>query len=114
MPGLSWETSSYPSPKRRIEPGARFSRTTSQDLASSRNIFLPWGCFRSRVTLLTPWARLRKRVERSLLFWGSSCQPLAPAKGPFPRTGSPLPGISTLMTSAPNRARFMAQNGPAK
>ena len=99
---------------RRSEPGARFSTTTSHVDAMSKNICLPLGFFRSMVTLFTPWVRLRNLVEisSSVCFW--VLVPWAPAKGPLPRTGSPLPGISTLITSAPIRARFMDAKGPAR
>ena len=40
--------------------------------------------------------------------------PPGPANGPLPRTGSPRSGTSTLITSAPNLARFMLKYGPAK
>ena len=52
--------------------------------------------------------------EMSESVWRCALVPFGPAKGPLPRTGSPLPGISTFITSAPRRARFMEQKGPAR
>ena len=99
-PGFSFESRSQPRPHFSIAPGRKFSTTMSAPAASLRTISCASGCLRSSVTdfLLracayhhsdVPWCSLRHFLS-----------------------GSPAPGGSILITSAPNSASRRAQNGP--
>src|SRR6185312_3764182 len=82
-------------------PGRKFSTTTSAEASRRRRISCPSGAFRSRVRLFLLRLTDRKYVA-------SPC-----TNGGQPRVSSPLPGSSTLMTSAPMSPRDMVQKGPA-
>ena len=90
-PGLAVATSAYPRPKRAIVPGARFSTSTSADVASSKASVRSAGSPRSshteRLLRLTDW----KYVD----------VPSSACGGPQDLVSSPRGGRSTLMTSAP-------------
>src|SRR5262245_1866134 len=64
-------------------------------------IACPSGAFMLRVRLFLLRLTERKYVASP------------PANGGHPRVSSPLPGSSTLMTSAPMSPRIIEQNGPA-
>src|SRR5215813_7590300 len=82
-------------------PGRKFSRTTSALATSVRRMACPSGAFMLRVRLFLLRLTERKYVASP------------PAKGGQPRVSSPLPGSSTLMTSAPMSPRIIEQKGPA-
>ena len=74
-----------PSPRRSITPVAKFSTSTSHRSASARATSTAAGCFRSSTMPRFAWPR-------------TVCSSDA-------RPGSPRPGASTLITSAPIAAR---------
>src|ERR1700730_13253654 len=82
-------------------PGLKFSSTTSALAASLRRMACPSGAFMLRVRLFLLRLTERKYVASP------------PVKGGQPRVSSPLPGSSTLMTSAPMSPSDIEQNGPA-
>ena len=92
----------YPTPKRSIVPGEKFSTTTS-DLSAS--FIKQLRAFR------------RHQIERDALLAAINTVVVAGVAagiiGAKPRESSPRPGTSILMTSAPRSARFIVQNGPA-
>ena len=61
-----------------MEPGDRFSITTSDCFAISRNIPRPSGSFRLSVTLFTPSERFRNRTEMSSSVRRSASIPFGP------------------------------------
>src|SRR6266700_3015925 len=83
-------------------PGLKFSSTTSALATSLRRMACPSGAFMLRVRLFLLRLTERKYVASP------------PAKGGQPRVSSPLPGSSTLMTSAPMSPSDIEQNGPAR
>src|SRR6266850_4713311 len=82
-------------------PGLKFSRTTSALATSLRRMACPSGAFMLRVRLFLLRLTERKYVASP------------PENGGQPRVSSPLPGSSTLITSAPMSPRIIEQNGPA-
>src|SRR5262244_4310328 len=82
-------------------PGRKFSKTTSARAMRRRRMACPSGAFMFRVRLFLLRLTDMKYVASP------------PAKGGQPRVSSPLPGSSTLMTSAPMSPSDMAQKGPA-
>src|SRR5215468_9541576 len=82
-------------------PGRKFSSTTSARAMRARRISCPSGGFMLSVRLFLLRLTDRKYVASPA------------ANGGHPRVSSPLPGSSTLMTSAPMSPRDMAANGPA-
>src|SRR5213594_4723883 len=99
--GLIACSASQPRPQRSRTPGRKFSRTTSQ-------------CVTSRRTMSCPFGRCRSSVMSFLLRLSTANQYVQPsAVGPRRRRSSPRPGISVLITSAPNSAISAPQNGPA-
>src|SRR6266536_2990174 len=85
-----------------MTPGPKFSSSTSAVLSSARNTSPPPGCLRLSVRLrLLPLKARKKRASASgRSFW-------------LYRATSPLPGSSTLTTSAPSQARICPHEGPA-
>src|SRR5919107_3050343 len=101
-PGLISLKSSYPRPHRSKVPGLKFSTTTSALAMRRRATSCPCSSRKFRVTDFLLRAMIgHQRVRPSL-----RCLPQR-------RMGSPLPGGSTLMTSAPKSARSWPQKGPA-
>src|SRR5918912_3494694 len=101
-PGLASLKSSYPRPHRSSVPGLKFSTTTSAPEMRRRARSCPSSSRKFRVTDFLLRAMMgHQRVRPSL-----RCLPHS-------RMGSPLPGGSTLMTSAPKSARSWPQKGPA-
>ena len=84
------------------EPGRKFSRRTSLLRTSRRKMSRPSSVLRLRVTLFLLRLMDMKYVDSP------------PTNGGQLRVSSPLPGSSTLMTSAPMSARIIEQNGPAR
>src|SRR5215468_5085942 len=82
-------------------PGRKFSSTTSAFAIRRRRMAWPSGAFMLRVRLFL------------LRFTDMKYVASPPEKGGQPRVSSPLPGSSTLMTSAPMSPSDMEQNGPA-
>src|SRR5712664_4834595 len=83
-------------------PGLKFSRTTSALATSLRRMACPSGAFMLRVRLFLLRLTERKYVASP------------PENGGQLRVSSPLPGSSTLMTSAPMSPSIIAQKGPAR
>src|SRR5215831_3787383 len=82
-------------------PGAKFSTITSQVFTSASSTALPCGLRPSMVIERLLWFSMVKyRLSTPFL----SCN--------WPRVMSPVPGRSTLITSAPNHARSCVQVGP--
>src|SRR5918912_3030787 len=101
-PGLASLKSSYPRPHRSRVPGLKFSTTTSAPEMRRRARSCPSSFRKFRVTDFLLRAMMgHQRVCPSL-----RCLPQT-------RMGSPLPGGSTLITSAPKSASSWPQNGPA-
>src|SRR5918997_2959983 len=101
-PGLVSLRSSYPRPHRSSVPGLKFSTTTSALAIRRRANSCPCSSRKFRVTDFLLRAMMgHHRVRPSL-----RCRPHS-------RMGSPWPGGSTLMTSAPKSARSWPQKGPA-
>ena len=84
-------------------PGRKFSISTSTRSANWRAMPRPLSVCRFSVMLFLFLPRLRHQNDVPLS--SSSRQP---------RIGSPLPGGSTLITSAPKYPRTQPANGPAK
>ena len=105
-------STSYPSPRRSINPARKFSMTTSLMLTSSSMIALPFGC---RISAVTPSLLMCSVLNQPLRFHGSS--PRSPSgRLPEPtimRCGSQARIDSTLMTSAPMSASSFVACGPA-
>ena len=99
--GLRACRSSGPSPQPSMAPGRKFSISTSASRASSRTMACACGWRKSnaRDCLLRDWTCHHTEVP------SLSRRHL--------RNGSPLPGGSILMTSAPKSARVLAAKGPA-
>src|SRR5437763_1883723 len=83
-------------------PGPKFSTSTSLFLISSVRTSLPFGFLVSSVIERLLWLSM---VKYRLSTFGMSCS--------WPRVMSPVPGRSTLITSAPNQASSCVQVGPA-
>src|SRR4029450_8728766 len=83
-------------------PGRKFSSRTSLFFASLRRTSRPSGAFRFRVMLFLLRFTDMKYVDSP------------PTNGGQLRVSSPLPGSSTLMTSAPMSPSILAQKGPAR
>src|SRR5262245_26207308 len=102
MRGLSAFTTSWPSPRRSIVPGAMFSTVMSAFFKSSLTSSSPRGDLRSSVSdflfALNMWK-----------YHGSS----GALPGSTRRAGSPVFGFSILTTSAPSQASASVHEGPA-
>src|SRR4029450_8471649 len=83
-------------------PGRKFSSRTSLFFASLRRTSRPSGAFRFRVMLFLLRFTDMKYVDSP------------PTNGGQLRVSSPLPGSSTLITSAPMSPSIIAQKGPAR
>src|SRR5450631_2973520 len=100
-PGLVALSASYPRPQSSITPGLKFSTSTSASRISART------CSRDA-------ASLRSSVTLRLLRDCTCHHTLVPSWSKRHwRNGSPVPGGSILMTSAPKSAKVFAANGPA-
>src|SRR5215211_7022739 len=101
-PGLMPLRSSYPRPHFSSVPGLKFSTTTSASEMSRRARFCP-----------SPSRRLMviDFLLRAIMGHHRVCPSLR--WRPHTRMGSPLPGGSSFMTSAPKSARSWPQKGPA-
>src|SRR5215203_5628814 len=102
-PGLIPLRSSYPRPHLSSVPGLKFSMTTSAPEMRRRARSCPSSSRRLRVTDFL----LRAMIGHQRVCPSLRCLPHC-------RMGSPLPGGSTFMTSAPKSARSWPQNGPAR
>src|SRR5919112_4617970 len=102
-PGLIPLRSSYPRPHFSSVPGLKFSTTTSASEMSRRARSCPSSSRRLMVTDFLLRAMMGHQRVRPSLRWR-----------PHTRMGSPLPGGSSFMTSAPKSARSWPQNGPAR
>src|SRR2546425_2304162 len=83
-------------------PGRKFSTSTSLFTASLRTSASPSGALRLSATL------------RLLRFTAMKYVASPPTNGGQRRVSSPLPGSSTLMTSAPISPSIIVQKGPAR
>src|ERR671910_2143900 len=101
-PGLNSLRSSYPRPHLSSVPGLKFSTTTSASEMRPRARSWPSPSRRLMVTDFLLRAMMGHHRVRPTLRWR-----------PHTRMGSPLPGGSSLMTSAPKSARSWPQKGPA-
>src|SRR5919112_1163940 len=101
-PALISRRSSYPRPHLSSVPGLKFSTTTSASEMSRRARFCPSSSRRLRVTDFLLRAMIGHQRVCPSLRWR-----------PQTRMGSPLPGGSSLMTSAPRSPRSWPQKGPA-
>src|SRR5215210_3629455 len=102
-PALIPRKSSKPSPHLSSVPGLKFSTTTSASEMSRRARFCPSPSRRLRVTDFLLRAMIGHQRVCPSLRWR-----------PQTRMGSPLPGGSSFMTSAPKSARSWPQKGPAR
>src|SRR5215210_1860584 len=101
-PGLLSLKSSYPSPQRSMVPGRKFSTTTSAPAIKFRASSCPSSSRKFKVTDFLLRAMIGHHKVWPFLRWR-----------PHSRMGSPFPGGSTFITSAPKSARSWPQNGPA-
>src|ERR671921_1911598 len=101
-PGLIPLRSSNPRPHFSNVPGLKFSTTTSASEMSRRASSCPSSSRRLMVTDFLLRAMMGHHRVRPSLRWR-----------PHSRMGSPLPGGSSFMTSAPKSARSWPQKGPA-
>src|SRR5215216_92026 len=101
-PALISRRSSYPSLHLSNVPGLKFSTTTSASEMRRRARSCPSSSRRLRVTDFLLRAMIGHHRVCPSLRWR-----------PHTRMGSPLPGGSTLITSAPKSARSWPQKGPA-
>src|SRR5919112_1381843 len=102
-PTLISRRSSYPRPHLSSVPGLKFSTTTSASEMSRRARFCPSSSRRLRVTDFLLRAMIGHQRVCPSLRWR-----------PQTRMGSPFPGGSSLMTSAPRSPRSWPQKGPAR
>src|SRR5439155_19056366 len=89
-------------PSLSMVPGLKFSTRTSLFRASVCRIRRPSGALRFKVTLFLFRLTDMKYVDSP------------PTNGGQLRVSSPLPGSSTLITSAPMSPSIIAQKGPAR
>src|SRR5215208_19510 len=101
-PGLMPLRSSYPRPHFSSVPGLKFSTTTSASEMRRRARSCPSPSRRLMVTDFLLRAMMGHHRVRPSLRWR-----------PHTRMGSPLPGGSSFITSAPKSARSWPQKGPA-
>src|ERR671911_3120111 len=101
-PGLMPLRTSYPRPHFSSVPGLKFSTTTSASEISRRARSCPSSSRRLMVTDFLPRAMMGHHRVCPSLRWR-----------PHTRMGSPLPGGSSFITSAPKSARSWPQKGPA-
>ena len=103
--GFTSRRSSQPTPHRSRVPVRKFSTSTSDSATSRFRRSAPAGLRRSRVIdflFRDSWSQMRlSPVSLALAV-------------PKRRSGSPTPGCSILMTSAPNSARRVPQKGAAR
>src|SRR5215212_9692419 len=102
-PGLISLRSPYPSPQRSIVPGRKFSTSTSAVSMSLLARSCPSPSRRFSVTDFLLRAIMGHQRVCPALLWR-----------PHTRIGSPLPGGSTFITSAPKSPRSWPQKGPAR
>src|SRR5215211_3668094 len=102
-PALISRRSSYPSLHLSNVPGLKFSTTTSASEMRRRARSCPSSSRRLRVTDFLLRAMIGHHRVCPSLRWR-----------PQTRMGSPLPGGSSLITSAPKSARSWPQKGPAR
>src|SRR5215204_3131502 len=102
-PGLAPLRSPYPRSHLSSVPGLKFSTTTSASEMRRRARSWPSSSRRLRVTDFLLRAMMGHHRVRPSLRWR-----------PQTRMGSPLPGGSIFITSAPKSARSWAQKGPAR
>src|SRR5919107_816194 len=102
-PALISRRSSYPRPHLSSVPGLKFSTTTSASETSRRARFCPSSSRRLMVTDFLLRAMIGHQRVCPSLRWR-----------PQTRMGSPFPGGSSLMTSAPRSPRSWPQKGPAR
>src|SRR5262245_15998145 len=100
-PGLMRESSSQPTPHSSSVPGRKFSINTSASATSCRRSSCP--------------SALRRSTAIERLFRDCTCHhtEVPSLISRQLRSGSPLPGGSILMTSAPKSPRILPQKGPA-
>src|SRR5215218_6035179 len=101
-PGLILLRASYPRPHFSSVPGLKFSTTISPPEMRRRARSCPSRSRRLMVTDFLLRAMIGHQRVRPSLRWR-----------PHTRMGSPLPGGSSFMTSAPKSARSWPQKGPA-
>src|SRR6476660_4682021 len=101
-PGLISQSCSGARPQRSSVPGLKFSSSTSDRAASRRTRSWPRGSRRLAVTDFLFRATTGHHSDIPCVF-----------SRPHWRIGSPCPGSSTLMTSAPKSPSNWPQNGPA-
>src|SRR5215210_3579869 len=101
-PGFVSASSLYPRPHLSIVPGLKFSTSTSASAISRRARSCPSSSRRLSVTDFLLRAMIGHQRVRPCFRWR-----------PHTRIGSPLPGGSTFMTSAPKSPRSCPQKGPA-
>ena len=101
-PGLISQSRSGARPQRSSVPGRKFSSSTSDRAASRRTRSWPRGSRRLTVTDFLFRATTGHHSDIPCGFSRPHC-----------RIGSPCPGSSTLMTSAPKSPSNWPQNGPA-
>src|SRR5215210_9063476 len=102
-PGLMPLRASYPRPHFSSVPGLKFSTTTSASEMRRRARSCPSPSRRLMVTDFLLRAIMGHQRVCPSLRWR-----------PHTRMGSPLPGGSSFMTSAPKSARSWPQKGPAR
>ena len=101
--GLASRRVSYPRPHASRSPGRKFSTITSERAARRARIARPSSVSRSSTT------------DRLLRLTARKYTASSPANGgPQRRVSSPVPGRSTLITSAPRSARIIVASGPAR
>ena len=101
--GLAARSVSGASPSASSFPGRKFSTRTSAVSSNLRRTEIPSSDFRSRAIV---------RFPRPAIFQ-NNVTPSDGSRHPMSRTVSPVPGRSTLMTSAPKSASCRAHPGPA-
>ena len=99
--GLIFSSASGPRPQPSMAPGRKFSISTSTSPASCRTMSCARGSFRSRAS---------ERLLRDCTCHQTEVPSFSKR---HLRSGSPMPGGSILITSAPKSAKVLAANGPA-
>ncbi|CAB4802545.1 unannotated protein [freshwater metagenome] len=102
--GFTASRTSGSSPSASSFPGRKFSTRTSAVSSNLRRTETPSSDFRSRTIV---------RFPRPTIFQNNVTSSDG-SRHPMSRTVSPVPGRSTLMTSAPKSAKCRAQPGPAR
>ena len=102
--GFTASRTSGSSPSASSFPGRKFSTRTSAVSSNLRRTEIPSSDFRSRTIV---------RFPRPTIFQNNVTSSEG-SRHPMSRTVSPVPGRSTLMTSAPKSASCRAHPGPAR